>query len=102
MNADMQKLMEEFQARFDASVKAQENALKDAQQQFESTLADAKNQLAKAINVSEIKEEEEPSEVKKVPAAAWINAPDGEKMMVLNQEAVVMFLAIFERISDVA
>jgi hypothetical protein len=35
------------------------------------------------------------------PSAIWIEAEDGENLMLINQAAAVMFLAIFGRMQDV-
>jgi hypothetical protein len=42
-----------------------------------------------------------PPKPEQAPSAIWINAPDGEKLMVINQAAAVMFLAIFGRMQEV-
>jgi hypothetical protein len=96
---DMQALMKEFRQRFEASVTAQENALKEAQAKFEATLKDAQAQLGSAMSDDAVAE---PKLEGDAPAAAWITAPDGEQMMVINKEAVVMFMAIFDRMAQAA
>lgn len=103
--SDMDSLVEEFGKRFEKVLEESNKRMELANAEYTATLANAQKDFQELLTASEAQTETVKSEADtkaKVPAAAWINAPDGEEMMVLNREAVVMFLAIFERIGEIA
>lgn len=104
MNTEMQQLLQNFRQRFEAVAAANQKTLEDATKKYEEALAEAQSQLEQAMEGAGDGETAKPADQPEQagPAAAWISAPDGERMMVINQEAVVMFMAIFDRMAAVA
>lgn len=98
-------LMEEFRNRFESALKENTDQMALAQKQYETAMNEAQQSFASVMENSKQQVETDTQEALAkgdVPAAAMIDAPDGEQLMVLNKEAVILFLAIFERIADVA
>jgi len=121
---DVKQLMATWEKQYEAAARLHEKQIEMAQKQYESTIAQASSTLQHMIQAAERHDQDiavtngkpEPTivnvdgkpaipeitaPVAVTPAAAWINAPDGEKLMVLNQSAAVMFLAIFDRMGEV-
>jgi len=108
-------MMAEFQARHEEAVRQHEATLAAAQKQYERSIAQATSDFKSILAESEalkVETQNQPDSAptatipspatEEIPAAAWINAPDGEKMMVLNKQAAIMFLAIFSKLEEVA
>jgi multidrug efflux pump subunit AcrA (membrane-fusion protein) len=123
---DVKQLMATWEKQYEAAARLHEKQIELAQKQYESTIAQASSTLQQMIQAAErqdqdvaVKTQQDPSsstiikvdgkpaiadsvvETPKAPAAVWINAEDGERMLVLNKEAAVMFLAIFDRLNEV-
>ena len=103
----MKKFLEDAADSFDAAAKAHETQMKNAMDEYVAqmdryskeyearTHGDAIDTLPQAAQETIAAPQIEP------PGAAWIKAPDGEELMVLNRPAVVMFMAIFDRLGEV-
>jgi len=73
-----------------------------AQAKYERTMQEAMARMESMALAAEIKiPEDETEETQTVPAAVWTTAPDGEQLMILNQAAATMFLALFEQLGEV-
>lgn len=104
MDAGMKELMDQFEARFEMMAAQNQRVMDEALGQYQEAMADAQAKMQAAVN-QDIQASTEPAaeeSSKAAPAAVWVNASDGEQLMLINQEAVVMFMAIFDRMAEVA
>lgn len=108
MADELRSIIDEFQARLEVTMADHESMMSTMRDQYESRLSGAQQDMQALVDSSRMdpsgaadQPQQQPQEQGEA-AAAWISAPDGEQLMVLNQAAVVMFLAVFGRISDVA
>ena len=97
-------------AKMDASLAAYEKAFDDFKDRYEASLEAYQVQLNEGLKryeqlldqmIEQVQPAEQPQPEETPPAAVWTDAPDGEKLLILNQNAAVMFMAIFDRLDEV-
>lgn len=108
-NSQVQQFMKQWEERYRNAQKAHEQALEEAKRQYEDAVTQAQSELQELIAANEeaqpdVEQGNNPATrptPNAAPAAVWIDAPDGDQLMVLNKEAVIMILAIFDRLGKV-
>ena len=90
MDDQYEKAFEDFKSRYEKSVKEYQTRLDDSIARFEKMMDQALGG----------KKQAEPEKQEAPPAAVWTES-EGEKLLILNQNAAVMFMAIFDRLDSV-
>ena len=90
---------DQYQKAFDDFTKRYEKSVSEYQKRLDLSIKRFEEKMNKALGLAE-QQEPQIKEQDKPPAAVWTES-DGEKLLILNQNAAVMFMAIFDRLDGV-
>ena len=104
---DINRIMDGWARQFETLMQQHPQTIEEARKRYEQQVADAEASLQAIIQSGsgQVPGPKQPQpggiDMSKPPAAEWMQLESGEKFLVLNVQAAVMFMAIFERLGPV-